>query len=191
MRAKFIIILLFLSVYMCSAFESTTDRIGYIARTTNMYEVGSYSIASNTLTCWSNVFVFTDQLPQTGPYSPTEYIFEQGKPPDAIKRIEGGMVTIAFPPKSYHIYGKTNLCVNLINPPMECVLNRQDELLFGFFTGKQRFFVVDKLKVVELNIEPNLKARWEEVNIQLPAHRTNDLEALKQKYIKDYSKKTK
>ena len=190
MRVRVIIILLCGYVCMCSALGGT-DRIGYIARTTNMYAVGNYSVTNNTLTCWSNVFVTTDQLPQTGPYSPTEYIFEQGKRPSAEVSIKNGARFISFPSKSYHIYGKTNLCVNVINPPMACVLNRQDTLLFGFSTGERRFFIVDKLKNSELKIQPDLKARWEEINIQLPSHRTNDLEALKEKYIKDYGKKNK
>jgi hypothetical protein len=166
------------------------DRLGYISQSNNIYQVGMFSVSNNTFTCWSNVFVTTEQLPQTGPYSPVEYIFENGEIPKTFVSNDNGMEFISFPPKYFHIYGRTNLYIEVVDPPMKCSLNRQGDLLFGF-SETRRFFVIDKIKHPNLKSTPTEKRRWEERNINIPTHRTNDLEALKQKYIKDYGKKNK
>jgi hypothetical protein len=196
MRYIKIIIFIFACLFSLSIYAQISMRkvrTAYYSVDTNKYSVGTYNTTNNVFTFWSNIFVKAKQLPQTGPYSRIEYIFEQGERPKYTTHItnSNGSVFLPLPPKLGHTYGKTNLVKKVTDRPMICAIGSQNELLFGFDTGEGLFLVASKTNAPIKVIPPIKKYRREIRYIEFPIHRTNDLEALKQKYIKDYGNKNK
>lgn len=180
--AALCLLLIGLSVVQASTCESNDVshlKSQYIAQTNGMLAVCAIDYDKGLLLRLRGVEIRRDQLPKGG----HSCVYEIGERPSVNPN------SWKMPKNFHHFYGKIPYPVRDVDPVLSSHWNREGELLIGVRIRNQ-FYAMESLGKIRKNtatmkaieIEPPLHV----VNVQIPRHRTNDLDGIAAKVRAEY-----